>query len=92
MIDGTFEAFKARKLGEGYDEVLLREWAPRFATEPHHHPFDTDAVVACGEFWLTINSETTHYHAGDAFKVDRGVVHSEQYGPNGATFWAARRY
>lgn len=92
MIDVSFEAFQARKLNEGYDEVLLREWAPGFANEPHHHPFDTDAVVAQGEFWLTLNDATTHYRCGDTFKVARGIEHSEKYGPNGATFWAARKH
>lgn len=91
MIDETFDAFKNRKLAEGYDEVLTREWAPGFENEPHEHPFDTDAVVAQGEFWLTINGQTTHYLAGAAFKVARGITHSERYGPEGALFWAARK-
>lgn len=87
----TFEAFKARKLSEGYDEVLLREWSPGFANEPHEHPFDTDAVVAQGEYWLTMNGQTTHFKTGEVFQVARGVTHSERYGAEGAVFWAARK-
>lgn len=91
MIDETFESFQRRKLREGYDEVLVRVWASGFANEPHVHPFDTDAVVAQGEYWLTMDGQTTHYQAGDAFKVARGITHSEKYGPDGAVFWAARK-
>ena len=91
MMDATFEAFQARKLQEGYDQVLLREWAPNFANEMHTHPFDTDAVVAQGEYWLTMNGQTTHYRQGDCFQVARGVAHAETYGPQGAVFWAARK-
>lgn len=91
MSDNTFDAFKARKLSEHYDEVLVREWAPGFANAPHEHPFDTDAIVAQGEFWLTTNGQTIHYQAGDRFAVARGQIHSEKYGTQGAVFWAARK-
>ena len=87
----TFETFQTRKLSEGYDEVLRREWAPGFSNEAHSHPFDTDALVAQGEFWLTVDGRTTHYRAGDCFQVARGVLHAERYGPQGAVFWAARK-
>ncbi len=91
MNDDAFEAFKARKLSEGYDQVLVREWEPDFANEPHEHPFDTEVVVAQGEFWLTEGGHTTHFKAGDTFQVASGVTHSERYGPEGAVFWAARK-
>lgn len=91
MSNDTFEAFKTRKLNEGYNEALVREWEPGLILDPHAHPFDADALVVKGEFWLTMNGRTTHYKAGDAFKVGRGMTHSEQYGPEGAVFWAARK-
>ena len=91
MTRETFEQFQARKLAEGYDEVLRREWQPHFVNETHSHPFDTDAVVAHGEYWLTVNGHTTHYRAGETFQVARGVAHAERYGAEGAVFWAARK-
>ncbi len=87
----SFEAFKAHKLREGFDEVLVREWGPSFANETHDHPFDTEALVIEGEFWLTVRGQSLHYRAGDTFKVARGVPHSERYGAQGAVFWAARK-
>jgi quercetin dioxygenase-like cupin family protein len=91
MTDPTFESFRQRKLAEGFDEVLIRVWDPGFENEPHAHPFDTDAVVAEGDYWLTMNGQVTHLKMGDVFKVARGVVHSEKYGAQGAVFWAARK-
>jgi quercetin dioxygenase-like cupin family protein len=91
MMDTNFDAFRARKLKEGFDQVLERVWAPHFSNEPHDHPFDTDAIVAQGEYWLTLGGQTLHLKVGDRFEVPRGVVHSERYGPEGAVFWAARK-
>ena len=92
MSNLTFDQFKNTKLTQGFDEVLLREWAPAFANDPHTHPFDTEALVAQGEFWLTMDGHTTHFQAGDQFTLARGLTHSERYGPDGAIFWAARKY
>jgi quercetin dioxygenase-like cupin family protein len=86
-----FETFKALKLQQGFDEVLVRNWEPHFQNEMHAHPFDTEAVVVQGEYWLTLGEEVRHLKAGDAFKVPRDVLHSEKYGPQGAVFWAARK-
>lgn len=91
MINDSFESFQARKLSEGFDEVLIRRWDPGFSNEPHTHPFDTDALVAKGDFWLTMDGKTVHFKEGDHFKVARGVTHHEKYGSEGAVFWAARR-
>ena len=91
MTPDSFDTFQTHKLREGYDEVLLREWAPDFSNAPHSHPFDTDALVVQGEFWLTVDGRTAHYRAGDRFQVARGVLHAERYGPQGAVFWAARK-
>ena len=87
----NYEAFRDQKLKEGYDEVLTRVWEPHVANAPHTHPFDTSAVVAQGEYWLTLDGQVMHLRAGDFFEVPRGVVHSERYGPAGAVFWAARK-
>jgi Cupin domain len=91
MTYANFEEFRDHKLHEGYDDVLLREWTPGFSNEVHTHPFDTYAIVATGEFWLTVDGQTLHYRAGEAFQLARNVPHSERYGSEGAVFWAARR-
>ena len=91
MSDKTLEQFTAQMLAQGFDEVLVREWAPLHETPPHEHPFDTSAMVVKGEFWLSVGSDTRHLRAGETFELGRGIQHAERYGAEGATFWAARR-
>ena len=86
-----FSQFESTQKANGYDEVLVREWAPHFSNETHAHPFDSHVRVHRGEFWLTTLGQTTHFKAGDHFKVPRDQPHSERYGSEGATFWAARK-
>jgi hypothetical protein len=91
MQPKNFEAFQQQKLSEGYDQALIRNWEPNQVNEAHTHPFDTDAVVVQGEFVLTRHGQSRTYKVGDSFQVLRGEMHSEQYGPEGAVFWAARK-
>lgn len=87
----TYDEFRQLKLAQGYDLVLEREWEALLEYGEHEHAFDTDALVVRGEFWLTVDGHTRHIAVGDSFTMARGVVHSERYGPEGATFWAARK-
>lgn len=87
----TYAEFEARHRAEGYDEVLVREWAPAAETGIHTHPFDVKAMVVAGDLWLTVGEDTRELHAGDRFELTREVPHAERYGPAGATFWVARR-
>ena len=86
----TFEQFRDDALSRGFHEALVREWAPGQENPLHEHPFDTYAFVVRGELWLTVAGHTRHLRAGDTFELARHVPHSERYGPQGATFWAAR--
>ena len=87
----SFDAFKADALVAGFDEALVREWAPDTVLGFHSHPFDADAVVTKGEMWLTCDGETRHLLPGDTFVLSRGQQHAERYGSEGATYWVARR-
>jgi quercetin dioxygenase-like cupin family protein len=87
----TFDDFQQQALDNGFDEALVREWAPNFSNEVHSHPFDTHALVVQGECWLSVDGQVQHLIAGDTFDLGRDVPHAERYGPEGATFWAARR-
>jgi quercetin dioxygenase-like cupin family protein len=80
---------EARRLG--YEQVVVRDWAPGYQTPPHEHPFDARGLVVAGEFWLTVGEQTRRLVPGDIFEVPRGTRHAERYGEAGATFWAARR-
>ena len=91
MMDESFEHFRVRALAAGADEVIERRWEPEQIVEPHAHPFDADALVSEGEMWLTCGGQTRHLRSGDTFFIPKGTTHAEKYGPQGATYWVARR-
>lgn len=87
-----FHAFEAAAIGEGYDEVLERHWPADTVLDTHTHLFAVKARVVQGEMWLTVGERTQHLRPGDAFEVGYDVPHAERYGPEGATYWVARRH
>ena len=86
----TFEAFQSTAREHGATEVLERRWGPSTVLEPHTHSFAARALVVQGEMWLTVGEATRELHPGDRFELDANVLHSERYGPEGATYWVAR--
>ncbi|MEN9689435.1 MAG: hypothetical protein RI998_1432 [Pseudomonadota bacterium] len=86
----SFEAFTAIAMDEGFDEVLVREWAPDLVIDNHTHPFDVSAWVVRGEFTLTVGDKPIKLKAGEPFRLGRHIEHAEHYGPEGATVWVAR--
>ena len=92
----SFEVFKQQALAEGFDEVLERTWEPNTVLDTHTHPFGVRARVTAGHLWLTLNdasgkSQKRYLTAGDEFSVAREEPHAEHYGPEGATYWVARK-
>jgi len=92
MNPATFEDFKTAALAQGFDEVLVREWAPGQELATHTHPFSVKALVVRGELALTSGGHTRRIVAGGGFELAFEAPHSEHYGPEGATFWVARRH
>jgi hypothetical protein len=87
----SFQAFEERAHASGFDEVVERDWPALYETGSHMHPFEVQALVVRGEFWLTVGDQTRHLRAGDTFELQRDIPHAERYGPDGATYWVARR-
>jgi len=92
MSHPSLESFTAEMKSQGFDEVVERKWAPSMVLDNHTHPFAVRALVTEGEMWLIVGNEERHLLPGDEFTLDREVPHAERYGPQGATYWAARRY
>ena len=86
-----FDTFSRQARADGFDEVLERSWAPLTVLDTHTHPFAVQALVTRGQMWLTINGQTQALQRGDRFELARDVPHEERYGPEGATYWVARR-
>lgn len=87
----TFEEFRAAQLERGYHEVVERVWEAGTTVAEHTHAFSVEALVADGDLWLTVAGDTRHLRRGDTFELDADTPHGERYGPEGATYWAARR-
>lgn len=92
MTELSFQDFETAAKARGFDEVIVREWAPNLDTGEHTHPFSVDARVVRGSFDLVLADGTRHLEAGDGFQLEHGSPHAERYGPEGATFWVARRH
>jgi mannose-6-phosphate isomerase-like protein (cupin superfamily) len=91
MNQPTFAEFETQARAAGFDEVLERCWAPDAVIATHTHPFAVDALVTQGEMWLACEGRSQHLRPGDRFTLDCNVPHDERYGPEGATYWVARR-
>jgi hypothetical protein len=92
----SFEAFKQQALAEGFDEVLERTWEPNVVLDTHTHPFGVKARVTAGQLWLSCTApdgshQKRYLTPGDAFTLNRDEPHAEHYGPEGATYWVARK-
>lgn len=95
-IQVSFETFKQQALAEGFDEVLERTWEPNTVLDTHTHPFGVKARVTAGQMWLTHTdangkSQKRYLTPGDEFTLPPNEPHAEQYGPEGATYWVARK-
>ncbi len=88
----SFEAFEAAARAAGFDEVLVREWAPGLVLDTHTHPFAVDALVVRGSVTLHCAGQQRLVSSGQGFELAREAPHAEHYGPEGATFWVARRH
>lgn len=91
MAAVSFREFEDASRALGFDEVLERRWDPDTVLGDHDHPFSVQALVVQGEMWLTVGAHTRHLQPGDRFELDHHVPHAERYGPEGATYWVARR-
>ncbi len=83
--------FTAQAMDDGFDEVVQKDWAPNLAVQKHTHPFDVRVQISAGQVQLSFASGTETYKAGQSFYLARDVEHAEQYGPEGAHFWVARK-
>jgi quercetin dioxygenase-like cupin family protein len=90
-MNQSFDDYAVSMRKQGYDEVVVRDYASREVVETHRHPFAAKALVVSGEMWLTQRGETRHLVPGDRFELDVNEPHAERYGGQGATYWVGRR-
>jgi len=86
-----FDTFADTMKKQGFDQVVERVWKPATVVEEHSHPFHARALIVQGEMWLTVDGRTEHLLPGGTFELTPNLPHAERYGPDGATYWVARR-
>ncbi len=91
MSSTSFEQFAASARAAGFEEVAERRWDPGTEVATHTHPFAVQALVVQGEMVLSCRGQDLALKAGDRFELHFEEPHAERYGPQGATYWAARR-
>ena len=74
-------SFEAALTRDGYRDVRRRSIDRGVNTSPHRHPFDTRLLVLEGELTVICDGRETTCRAGDTVEIERGVEHSERYGP-----------
>jgi quercetin dioxygenase-like cupin family protein len=92
MHHPTLEEFTKTALADGYDSVAVRDWEANSTAELHTHDFAVRGLVTKGEMWLTRNGLTEHFGVGQSFTMEALTPHSERYGAEGTTYWAARKF
>jgi quercetin dioxygenase-like cupin family protein len=91
-VHANFLEFTAQAMDDGFEEIMQREWPPHLILETHTHPYDIRVQLTAGLMHLGLVSGSQTYSAGQSFFLARDTEHSEHYGPQGATFWVARKY
>ncbi len=88
----SFTQFTNVMLAAGYNQVIERIWEPNLTLEEHTHPYDVNAMVVQGEVVLIVKGKAPRkLVAGESFHLAANTPHIEQYGAQGAIFWAARK-
>lgn len=87
----TEEQFRQQAAGQGFDTVVEVERPPNGALDLHTHPFEAMALILAGEITIVAEGHVQHCGPGDTFHLGPDVPHSEQYGPQGVRYLAARK-
>ena len=76
---------------EGY-AVERKTIPPHHSRQLHSHPFDARVLILAGEFTLTSQGQSRVFYPGEHFEMPADCLHSEHYGPEGATFLLGRKH
>jgi quercetin dioxygenase-like cupin family protein len=84
--------FAAKLKADGYTKIETQNLEPRPAKGEHGHPFAIRGLVLAGTFIVTQDNRRTVYKPGDIFAVERGHLHDESIGPDGARVLVGRKF
>jgi quercetin dioxygenase-like cupin family protein len=84
------KSFEETLKRDGYDVVTSTTAGAKVNPE-HSHPFDVRAMVLQGAITLDCKGESRTYRPGEIFTMERGCLHHESYGPEGAVILSGRK-
>ena len=85
------QSYRAKVKEEGYAEPVLIDWEANRFVDTHSHDFDAAIFVLEGEITVACEDRTSTCRIGDNEALAAGTLHTEQIGPQGVKFLAARR-
>ncbi len=87
----TEEQFRKMMAEHGVETLVEVMREPNGSLDTHTHPFEANALILEGEITLVAEGKTTHFKAGDTFRLAANVPHTEHYGPQGVRYLAGRK-
>ena len=74
----------------GHENIAHVSMKPGQFVEEHSHAWDVDLIILSGSLQINVNKNSKILIAGDRFKLDKNIIHSEYAGMEGVTFLSAR--
>jgi len=87
----TPEEFSRELRQAGFNEFVVVEREPHGRLGQHSHPFESKALILCGEIGLVVDGRESLHRTGDVFHLGNGQIHEEWYGPAGVRYLVGRR-
>ena len=86
------QTFREQARQEGYADPVVVEWAGGTFNDTHAHAYAAWILVLSGAMTVTTPERESTCGAGHTERLERGTPHSEQVGPDGVRFLAARKH
>ena len=83
------KAFEKLK-NDGHENIVLIEKAANYFLDKHSHDFNVDIIIITGTFEIELSNSNITLFLGSRLKLNKGEVHSEKVGSEGASFLSAR--
>ena len=83
---------KARKIlsDSGHSNIVEVKMTPGQYLDKHVHDWNVDIIILEGTLQINTNTETKLLLAGDRYKLNNNIEHSEYAGIEGVSFLSAR--
>ena len=75
---------------DGHENIVLIEKESNYFIDKHSHDFNVDIIIITGTFEIELSNSNITLFLGSRLKLNKGEVHSEKVGSEGASFLSAR--